>query len=76
MRKWLKEHREAKGLSMKEIAEKLDISESYYCSIENGHRQKNMDIALAASLSSILDIPIVVIVRYESEIKSAEEVTA
>lgn len=71
MREWLKNCREAKGYTMKEIAQKLDISECYYCAIENGSRQKKMDIALASSLASVLDVPIAEIVRYESEIKSA-----
>ena len=65
MRKWLKEHRESNGYTMKELADKLDISESYYCAIENGSRQKRMDLALVAALSATLDIPISVIVQNE-----------
>ena len=75
MREWLKNCREAKGYTMKVMAQKLDISECYYCAIESGSRQKKMDIALASSLASILDIPIAEIVRHESEAKVAEEVT-
>ena len=74
MREWLKNCREAKGYTMKVMARKLDISECYYCAIESGSRQKKMDIALASSLASILDIPIAEIVRHESEAKVAEEV--
>lgn len=74
MRKWLMEARIAKQMSMKELATKLGISESYYCSIENGTRQKRMDLALVAALSAILDIPISVIAQ--NELGSAEEVTA
>lgn len=76
MREWLEKCREAKGYTMKEMAQKLDISECYYCAIENGTRQKKMDIALASALASILDLPITEIVRYESEAKVAEEVGA
>ena len=40
MREWLKNSRKEKGITMSELASKLDISESYYCLIENGERQK------------------------------------
>jgi transcriptional regulator with XRE-family HTH domain len=65
LRIWLKEARESRGETMKSLAEKLNISESYYCSIENGTRQKSMDVSLASKLSMALDIPIVDIFAYE-----------
>ena len=43
---------------MASIAKSLDISEGYYCLIENGKRQEKMDITLLARISSALDIPI------------------
>lgn len=52
---------------MKDMASKLDISESYYCAIENGTRQKKMDFALVASLSSILGVSIDAIAKHEAE---------
>ena len=58
MRKWLKEAREDAGLSMKQFGEKLGISESYYSCIENGTRQKKMDLNLVIGISSVLGIPI------------------
>lgn len=67
MRAWLKQCREAKGLTMKEMGEKLSISESYYCAIENGTRQKKMDVALVMALSTVLSVPMETIARYESE---------
>ena len=66
MRKWLREARENEGLTMKQMAEKLLISESYYCAIENGTRQRNMDISLAERISETLQIPIKEIFRNES----------
>lgn len=65
MRIWLKNLRTSAHLTMKEMGDKLGVSESYYCAIENGERQKKMDIALAASLASIFNLPIAQIVRYE-----------
>jgi transcriptional regulator with XRE-family HTH domain len=65
MREWLKDLRQKKGLKMKELAEKLDISESYYCAIENGERQKRMDITLVAKISEALQISVSEIVQME-----------
>lgn len=65
MRDWLKEKRQAKNLTMAEMAEKMDITESYYCLIENGERQKKMDIAIATKLATILDMPVGSIVELE-----------
>lgn len=67
MRMWLKKCRESKGYTMKEMATKLDISEGYYCAIENGSRQKKMDLALVAALAVALEISIHAIVQYECE---------
>ena len=50
---------------MSDISEKLGISESYYCLIENGERQKRMDISLLIKLADILEIPITEIVNLE-----------
>lgn len=66
MREWLKTARTDKKLTMKEMGEKLGVSESYYCSIEAGTRQKKMDIGLASAISAILGISIDSIVRLES----------
>ena len=67
MREWLKNARTGKNLTMKEIGSRLGISESYYCAIENGTRQRKMDYALVAALSAILEIPINTIAQYEKE---------
>lgn len=71
MRLWLKNARTEKGLTMKEMGAKLGISESYYCSIEAGVRQKKMDMTLASALSSVLDMSVADIVNYESECAGA-----
>lgn len=73
MRTWLKDKRQELGLTMKEIAEKLDISESYFCAIENGERQKKMDIVLVSGLSAILGISVADIIKHEMEERSKNE---
>lgn len=65
MREWLRDLRNQKGLTMKNMAEKLGISESYYCAIENGERQKKMDMLLASGLSTILEVPVSRIVQLD-----------
>lgn len=66
MREWLRDLRIRKGLTMKNVADKLGISESYYCTIEHGDRQKKMDLTLASGLAVILEIPVAEIVEKEA----------
>ena len=65
MRSWLKTLRVARGLTLKDVGTKLGISESYYCSIEAGTRQQNMDIMLAAGIASIFEIPVAEVIGYD-----------
>ena len=67
MRGWLKEARTERGLTLKDVAENLDITESYYCMIENGERQRKMDIVLARKLSDLFSIPLQKISELEDE---------
>ncbi len=68
MREWLRKSRKDKQITMSDMARKLGISESYYCLIENGERQKRMDISLLTKLSDILGIPISEIVKLEEKV--------
>ena len=67
MRDWLKEKRTEKGLTMAAMAEKLDLTESYYSLIEAGKRQQKMDIVLVGKLSAVLSIPVSEIVELEAQ---------
>lgn len=67
MREWLKEAREKKGFTMKQMGEKLNITESYYCAIEAGTRQRKMDITLAYGLSAALGMSVMEIVNLENK---------
>lgn len=51
------------------MGKELGISESYYCMIENGERQKKMDITLLSLIAQVLDKPITEIIRMETERK-------
>lgn len=68
MRDWLKDLRIQSGLSQKQMGEKLGISESYYCTIESGERQKRMDIMLASSLATLFGISVAEVCEYERKL--------
>ncbi len=65
MREWLKILRIEKGYTMKEMGDRLHISESYYCAIENGDRQKKMDVTVAAGLAEAFSVPIARIIELD-----------
>ena len=56
MRGYLKELRESKGLSQQNVADSIGITRQYYQQIENGERQKNMDVSLVVQLSNLFGI--------------------
>ena len=66
MRDWLKESRIKNGLSGREMAKKIGITEGYYSLIESGERQKKMDSTMIMKLSLVLGVPTQQIVEYEN----------
>lgn len=67
MREWLQTARREKKLTMKDIAAALGISESYYCAIENGERQKRLDLMVASTMAEVLGVSVAEIIRLEAE---------
>ena len=67
MRDWLKEKRVGKNLTQDQMAEQLGISLSYYNLIENGERQKKMDLSIANQLSVILGMTLKEIIELEGK---------
>lgn len=67
LRDWLIAMRKKKNLSTKEVATALGISESYYCEIEAGKRQKKMDMVLIAGIAAVLGLPVAEIAIKEKE---------
>ena len=65
MRKWLRDLRIEKGLTMRDVGEKLGISESYYSMIESGDRQKKMDLVVVSGLAAIFNLPVAKIIELE-----------
>ena len=55
--KKLKDGRIAKNLTQKQLADRVGISESYYCQLENGTRRMSLPVAqkIAVALNMGLD---------------------
>ena len=51
---WLKKIRTEKAMTLAEVAERAEISESYYCQIENGKR--GVPVHTAQRIAGALDI--------------------
>lgn len=65
MRDWLKQARVKKQLTMKQAADQIGISESYYFLIEQGERKKNLDLALAQKLCEVFGFTVQQIAEME-----------
>jgi len=65
-REWMKQARKEAGLTCSQMAERMEISDIYYQSIENGRRQQKMTIETAMKLSQILKVPMEIIINYET----------
>ena len=69
MRKWLKALRNKNELTQQDLAELLNISQNYYCDIENGVKQIDLHLSTASKLSDIFNIPLSTIRNYEESLK-------
>lgn len=69
MRRYLKDLRVEAKMTQIQLANKLDVSESYYSLIENGERQKNMSIGLLSKIANALNISADRILKLETEWK-------
>nr|WP_207708883.1 helix-turn-helix transcriptional regulator [Caproicibacter fermentans] len=54
--------------TQQDIADELGVSLSYYNSIENGNRQKNMELLMAKRLSDVLHVPVEFIITEEEKL--------
>lgn len=71
-REYLIEMRTQKGLTQRDISEQLGISESYYNLIENGIRQKNMNVTTLCGLAKALQVSITMLVDKEMDFIDSE----
>lgn len=68
MRDWLKKLRDDIGMSQRNVADKIGISQQYYALIENGERQKKIDIELAQKLADIFGVTLEFICEREKDV--------
>lgn len=66
-RAYLVEMRTQRNESQQDVATALGITRQYYSLIEDGSRQKRMDIALAAMLAEHFGVPLNEIVNAEQK---------
>lgn len=71
MRDYLKKLRKDKHLTQQNVADSLGISATYYLYIENGERQKDLDLSIVMKLSELFDVTVEWIAEREKEYKSA-----
>lgn len=70
-RQYLIDLRAQRNESQQDVADGIGVSRQYYSLIEDGSRQKRMDISLAAMLAAHFKSPIASIVQREQEWNAA-----
>ena len=70
MRQYLKEKREEKHLSQQNVAEKMEVTQQYYCMIENGERQEKINLDIIQKLAHAFEIPISYIIEQEEKLQA------
>lgn len=68
MRTYLRYERKRLGISQHELASKLGISQNYYSMIENGERQKTLNMNLAQKLADVFGVTLEFICEKEKEV--------
>lgn len=58
LRVWLKNIRLMNNETQLSLANKLDISESYYNMIENGERKKDLDLSMVVKLAELFNVSV------------------
>lgn len=68
LREYLKRLREGQKMTQEQLGSQLGINANYYCMIENGDRQKNMDLLMASKISKALKVSIEFIISEETKL--------
>ena len=58
MREYLKKLREEKGGSQEAIAKEIGVCQQFYSMIEQGKRQKDLDLSLALKIANVFDVSV------------------
>ena len=70
MREYLKKLRLKKKMTKQAVADSLGISQNYYTYIENGERQKSLDLAYASKLAELFNVSVDWIAKQEQKVKT------
>ena len=73
MREYLVELRKRNDYSQQDVADCIGISRQYYNAIENGNRQKKMDVTLIAKIADLFKMSMQKICEAESEWQSKNQ---
>lgn len=69
MREWLKILRNEKNVTQQKVAHEIGMSLSNFNLIENGERQKDLDLSLVIKLAKIFDVSVDYIIAEEEKLK-------
>ena len=72
MRDWMIKARESKQMTLAQAAEHIGISESYYLLIEQGKRQKELDLTTAIKLGELYGLTVEQIIGKEIQWKESQ----
>ena len=67
LRAWLKDLRETRALTQAQVAKHLNIKQNYYCEIENGKKQLNLNLSMAAKIAKFFDVSLEDIANFEKD---------
>lgn len=67
MRAWLRKLRDEAEITQEQIAEKLNISQNHYSSIENGKRRIDLNLSLMIKISELFGLTLEQIAELEKE---------
>lgn len=70
VREYLKKIRLKKKMTKQAVADFLGISQNYYTYIENGERQKSLDLAYASKLAELFNVSVDWIAKQEQKVKT------
>lgn len=70
LREYLVGLREQRNESQQDVADALGISRQYYCMIENGDRQKRMDLMLITGIANHFGVSVSEIVSLEQSVSA------
>ena len=71
MRAWLKNLREVRNLTQAQVAKHLGITQNYYCEIETGKKQADLNFSTAIKLANIFNISLEDIRKFEQQAKGS-----